>query len=232
MVRREQLDDVLPSLIAAPKVGRFVLMVNHANGSGYLFSALGRSRVVLGFPSLAGGIENGVDVYVDVAEQPTTLERTAPDIARMLRTAGFRVTMVADVDSWLRRHAVFVTAIGGALYAKEGNASLLAGDKKLMRTLILAVREGWAALDRQGDAPPPLPLRIIFGWVPLPFAIDYWSRLFRSPRGEYYFARHVRQAPAEMAALAADVRQIIPPQQAPHLDLLYSAIHRFTGADT
>jgi hypothetical protein len=34
-------------------------MVDHANGSDHLFAALGRERVVLGFPSAAGGIENG-----------------------------------------------------------------------------------------------------------------------------------------------------------------------------
>lgn len=229
-VRREQIEDVLPSLSAASAVERIVFMVNHANVSERLFAALGRRRVVLGFPSVAGGIENGVDVYVDVAEQPTTIESTAPDIAAMLQEAGFRVAMVADVDSWLRRHAVFVTAIGGALYLKNGRAGLLASDKKIIGTMILAVREGWAALDRRGDAAPPFPLRTIFCWVPFPFAVAYWSRVFRSARGEYYFARHVRQAPAEMAALAGDVRQLIRGQPAPHLELLYDAIDRRQSA--
>jgi hypothetical protein len=68
---------------------------SHANGSDGLFAALGRKRVVLGFPSAAGSIEKGVDVYVDVAEQPTIIEKTAPDVAAILRTAGFRVQLVS-----------------------------------------------------------------------------------------------------------------------------------------
>jgi hypothetical protein len=199
---------------------------SHANGSDGLFAALGRKRVVLGFPSAAGSIEKGVDVYVDVAEQPTIIEKTAPDVAAILRTAGFRVQLVADVDSWLKRHAVFVTAVSGALYLKKGNAGLLSSDKKLVRMFILAVREGWSALDGCGVAPPALALRTIFSWVPLPLAVVYWSRLFGSPRGEYYFARHTRHAIREMAALVADVRTLVGIHETPHLALLYEEIDR------
>ncbi len=180
-VRREQLEEVLPDLSAASAIGRIIFMVNHANGSDRLFAALGRERVVLGFPSAAGAIENGIDVYVDVAEQPTVIEHTAPDIAAILRSAGFRVQLVTDMDSWLKRHAVFVTAVGAALYQKKCDARLLSSDKELVGTFILAVREGWSALDRRGIRPPPLPLRAIFSWVPLPFAVVYWCHLFASP---------------------------------------------------
>ena len=192
LVRREQIDEVLPDLRAACGIERIVLMVSHANGSDGLFAVLGRKRVVLGFPSAAGSIENGIDIYVDVAEQRTIIEQTAPDIAVLLRTAGFRVQLVSDVDSWLKRHTVFVTAVGGALYQKKGDSGLLSSDKKLVRTFIFAVREGWSALDGRGVGPPPLALRAIFCWVPLPVAVLYWCYFFRSARGEYYFARHTR----------------------------------------
>jgi 2-dehydropantoate 2-reductase len=223
-VRREQLDTVIPDLQAASRIGRFVFMVNHANGSDRIFSALGRKRVVLGFPSAAGEIENGVDVYVDLVEQPTVIERNAPDVAAVIREAGFRVTLARDVDSWLKRHAVFVTAVGGAILKKNGDALLLSADKELVRTFILAVREGWSALDRIGVGPATLALRTIFCWVPLPMAVAYWRRLFGSDRGEYYFARHTRHAPAEMRALVADVRLVIRGAPTPHLQLLYAAV--------
>jgi len=47
-------------------------------------------------------------------------------------------------------------------------------------TFILAVREGWSALDRRGIGPPPLALRAIFCWVPLPLHVVYWRHLFGS----------------------------------------------------
>jgi 2-dehydropantoate 2-reductase len=121
-VRREQLAAVLPDLAAATRITRFVFMVNHANGSEFLFSALGRTRVVLAFPGAAGGIEDGIDHYVDVPEQPTAVEAIARDVGAPFRAEGFKVSLVWDMDAWLRRHAVFVTAIAGALCMTAGDA--------------------------------------------------------------------------------------------------------------
>lgn len=119
-------------------------MVNHANGSDHLFAALGRERVVLGFPSAAGGIENGVDVYVDVAEQPATLEHTALDIAAILRNAGFHVQLVIDMDSWLKRHAVFVTAIGARSIKRSATRDFCLPIESLsVHSSSLYARAGW-----------------------------------------------------------------------------------------
>jgi 2-dehydropantoate 2-reductase len=223
-VRREQLEGVLADLNAAHRIPRVVFMVNHACGSEFLFGAIGRGRAVLGFPGAAGSIEEGVDRYVEVTEQPTAIEASASDIAALLEGAGFRVSLVQDMDAWLRRHAVFVTAVGGALYEVGGDGQRLAMDSQGVRNLILAVREGWAAMDRLGIAPAPMALRTIFHWVPLPVSVFYWRRLIGSQRGEYYFARHTRHAAREMVALAADIRALLPDDAMPHLRRLYKAI--------
>jgi 2-dehydropantoate 2-reductase len=229
-VRREQLDSVLPALAAARGIARVVFLVNHACGSQFLFEALGRERVVLGFPGAAGGIESGIDRYVEIAEQPTVIEAAAPDIVALFENAGFRVAVVRDVDSWLCRHAVFVTAACGALYEVGGDAHRLASDRSMLRTFVRAVREGWAAFDRLGVAPPPIALRAIFRWVPLPLAVRYWGLLFASSKGEYYFVRHARHAPQEMAALAADVRALLTETPLPHWRRLSAAIDAAAGA--
>jgi 2-dehydropantoate 2-reductase len=224
-VRREQIEETLPKLAAAGGIKRFLFMVNHANGSEALLDALGRSRVVIGFPGAAGGMENGVVQYVEIAEQPTVIEATAPEIAEIIRNAGFRVDILKDVDSWLRRHAVFVTAMSGALYEDGCDANRLASDPRDVETFILAVREGWAALDKLGVAPAPLAMRAIFRWVPRAFAVGYWRSLLRSVRGDLYFARHSRHAAREMAALAGDIRNLTA-EPMPHLRFLYEAIDR------
>jgi 2-dehydropantoate 2-reductase len=224
-VRREQIDEVLPTLVAATRIDRFLFMVNHANGSEALYAALGRPRAIIGFPGAAGGLDDGVDVFVEVAEQPTVIEATAPAIAAIIRDAGFRVDVLTDVDSWLRRHAIFVTAMGGALYEVDCDAARLAADAQSLRSFIMAVREGWAALDTLRIAPPPLALRAIFCWVPLAFAVNYWRSLLRSARGDLYFARHTRRAAREMAALAGDIRDLTS-EPMPHLRRLYAAIDR------
>jgi 2-dehydropantoate 2-reductase len=225
-VRREQLNSVLPALRAAHGVGRALFMVNHACGLEFLFDALQRERTVLGFPGAAGGVEDGVDRYVEVAEQPTVIDARAPDLAQLFRDSGFRVSLEHDMDSWLRRHAVFVAAVSGALYETGGDARRLSSDRAQICAFISAIREGWAALDRHAVAPAPLALRAIFQWVPLPLAALYWKRLLASPRGEYYFARHARRAPGEMAALAADVRAFTQSETTPQLQRLLAAIDK------
>jgi 2-dehydropantoate 2-reductase len=223
-VRREQIAGVLKDLRAASAIDRIVFMVNHANGSEDLFNTLGRKRVVLAFPGAAGCIEAGVDRYVEIREQLTAVEANALDVILLFRGAGIRVAPVGDLDAWLRRHAVFVTAVAGAIYEASGDIQRLASDREAVGRFIVAVREGWSALDRRGVRPATLALRTIFCWVPLPFAISYWRRLFGSVSGEFYFARHVRRAPAEMSALAADVRELLDDVPAPCLDRLYAAI--------
>ncbi len=104
-VRREQLDAVLPDVRRAVSVGRFVVMVNHANGSQNLLEAAGAQRLVLGFPGFAGGLEEGVVRYVDIPQQPTAVQRSAPDIALAFRRAGIRTALVRDMDAFLQRHA-------------------------------------------------------------------------------------------------------------------------------
>ncbi|MBS0306126.1 MAG: hypothetical protein JSR43_12220 [Proteobacteria bacterium] len=229
VVRREQLLGLLPTLQEVQNIKRFLIMVNYAGDPLLLPSASGDKRFVLGFPGVAGSIENGIVKYVDVPEQKTAIETPNTDIAVLLRNAGFPVALVKDMPSWLRRHAVFVTAIAGARYEVGADAHQLSSDDVRVRNLILAVREGWRAMDKVAVAPEPLALRMIFRWVPLPFAVKYWRKLLAPPRGEYYFARHSRNATGEMLALANDVRRIVSNEEAPTLYRLYDAIDSFSA---
>jgi len=228
-VRREQLAAAWEKVSEARGIARVLVMVNHVGSVSPNFDNRDRRWSVLGFPGAAGGVENGVDRYVDIPEQPTVVETSASDVASVLRQAGFRVTLVADMPSWLCRHAVLVTAIGGALCESGIDAARLGGDSERVRTFVQAVREGWAAMDKRRVGRPPLALRAIFQWVPLPLSVAYWSRLLRSPRGEYYFARHTRHAVSELAMLAADVRKLLPMEGLPALSRLYAAIDATAG---
>lgn len=223
-VRREQIETVLPDLARATAIPRIVFLVAHANGSNDLFALLGRSRTVLAFPGIAGSRERGIIHYTDVPQQHTVVEEDAQDIASLFRDAGFRVDRVRDMDAWLQRHAVFITAIAGALYEKDCDPRRLARDPKAVGRFIRAVREGWAALDRKQVLPAPFALRAIMCWVPLRLSAKYWRRLLDSSRGDLYFARHVRHAPAEMAAIATDVRGSVSEIEGPELHSLLRAI--------
>jgi len=225
-VRREQIAAVLPDLARATSIRRIVFLANHANGSENIFALLGRSRTVIAFPGIAGSKESGIVRYVEIPQQATSLESTAPDIAWLFRQAGFRVDEVENMDAWLRRHAVFITAIVGSLYGHGCDAARLARNREQVRQFILAVREGWAALDAREEPAAPLALRAIICWIPLRFSVTYWCKVLASSRGDLYFADHARHAPAEIAALATDVRTFTSEGQAPGLYKLLGAIDR------
>jgi 2-dehydropantoate 2-reductase len=224
-VRREQIDAALDDLIRAKGVDRIVWMVNHACGSEPISQRLGCTRTVLGFPGTAGAIQDGIDRYVDIPEQATVVEASAPEVAKLLRAAGFRTQEVRDMDAWLKRHAVMITAIGCAILARDGSAYLVGADRLLVKEVILAIREGWRALDGLQVAAASLRLRMIFVWIPLSISTRYWSGLLGDGRGEIYFAQHTRRSICEIRALAKDVTMWVSnPNDAQHLYKLYSVL--------
>jgi ketopantoate reductase len=223
-VRREQIKAALPGLAEAIGIPRIVLLGNYAYCSGNLLGVLGRARTVLAFPGIAGYRDGDMIRYVDISRQHTVVEERAQDVAALFRGAGFPVDCVRDMEAWLERHAVFITAITGALYENDCDARLLAQNAEAVSRLIVGVREGWAAQDRKGVGAAPLALRTIFRWVPLRLSAIYWGRLLGSSRGDLYFARHARHAPAEMAALADAVRSSLHENYAPALKRLLASI--------
>jgi hypothetical protein len=223
-VRREQIDTVLPDLVHATEIPRIVFLVNHANGSDQLLTLLGRSRTVIAFPGIAGDRRGAIIRFLDVPQQHTAVQESAQDVVSLFREAGFPVDSVRDMDAWLHRHAVFITSMVGALYENDCDALRLARNLEVVRRFIVAVREGWTALDCKGMVPAPFALRAILCWVPLRLSTRYWSHLLASPCGDIYFARHARHAPAEMAALADDVRNFLCDAEAPGLLRLLASI--------
>jgi ketopantoate reductase len=224
-VRRDQIEAVLPDLVKATAIPQVVLMANHANRTDHLRTVLGVSRTVVAFPGIAGYREGGMIRYLDIPQQHTAVEERAPEVGSLFQEAGFRVDSVRDMEAWLQRHSVFITAIAGALYENGCDASRLSQNTAAVRRFVVAVREGWAAQDRNGLGAAPLALRTMMCWVPLPLSAMYWSRLFASSQGDLYFARHARHAPAEMESVADDVRRFLGERDAPELQTLLASIN-------
>ncbi len=225
-IRREQLDAALPELAFAKGIARFVFMANHAGGSEALIDALGASRVVLAFPGVAGANEGGVVRYLEVRQQSTAVDAAAKDVSKLFESAGFAVDCVADMDSWLKRHAIFIVSIAGALYQCECDSVRLSETPEAVRRFVRSVREGWGQLDRCGVHSAPFPLRFIVSCVPLWLAALYWTHLFGSPVGCIYFAVHVKHAVREMQALAGDIKRIIRLEDAPTLGRLVEVVEQ------
>ena len=237
-VRRDQIASVVPELTANYRIPTLIFMLNNPTGSSDLAQAVGRDRVLLGFPG-AGGTRDGHLVrYVMIAQQPTTLgeldgQRTARlrNLVETFRQCGFPTTTSRDMDAWLKAHAFFVTAISGAIYMAGGDFHRLSEDKATAALMAEGVREGYSAVRALGHSVEPVALRVLFTWLPPAFAIYYWRRFFASEMADYVFGRHARAASREMRELANDCRSLLEKSriEAPALRQLYSAIDAYVA---
>ena len=153
-VRRDQIDAILPSL-AASSIPLIAFMHNHANGSQELRDIVGADRCVIAFPGAGGAIDaDGTVRYALITEQATMVGQepefgTGSKVLRdILQDVGLRVTTTPDPDAWLRRHAVMVGALTGALWSYGCDAAALVRSRDGMRNFVLAVREGYRPLGR------------------------------------------------------------------------------------
>jgi 2-dehydropantoate 2-reductase len=238
-VRRDQLPAILPELAANRNIPALLFLVNNPLGSAWLIEALGKGRVVPGFPGAGGTLEGHAVRYAMIAQQPTTLGEPGGletarlrGIAAALRAAGFETRLENDMDTWLSAHAFFVTAVGGAIYLAGGDCERLSRSRPVLESMVDGVREGFGAVRALGRRVRPFALRVLFTWLPRPLAVRYWQRFFSKPMAEYVFGGHVRRAAQEMRAIAADCRVLLERSgvATPALDRLYRAIAGFQPA--
>ncbi len=235
-VRHDQLADIIPELKANRGVATLLFMLNNPTGSTYLAQALGRDRVLLGFPGAGGTHEGHVIRYALIAQQLTTIgelsgRQTARvrELAGTFRAAGFATKISGDMDAWLKAHAFFVTAICGAIYLAGGDCRRLSKDNPALALMTRGVREGFASVRALGLTVKPFSLRVLFTWLPSNFAIFYWRRFFASKMADYVFGRHARSAAHEMREIANECRKLLEQScvEAPALRQLYRAIDAF-----
>jgi len=159
-VRTHQVDAVLESL--AGLEGDVLFMLNWAAGAEPLGAAIGRERVLLGFPTAAGTMDGDVVRY-----RPTTIMtrliptpigepdgRTSPRLERIVRefrAAGINAKAEPQMDSWLKTHAAFEVPLLQAVNAAGGPVAL-ADDPNAVRGMIRLMRQNLTALPT-----PPVP---------------------------------------------------------------------------
>lgn len=232
MVRADQVAELLPQLAASRGVRSFLFMHNRAAGSSALAAAVGPQRLLQGFPGASGRRQGNTVYYRLIPEQATTLgssnrspSQPLRDCAAAFEQAGFKVTLSHRMEDWLKTHAVFVTAIAGAIYQADGSACRLSKRPDVLRVMVQAIKEGFRGLTAQTIAIEPRKLALLFA---LPSVIPqlYWRRYLARPPAELFFAKHARAAPGEMFALIEELRAVLPPNptERPSLEILWEAV--------
>jgi 2-dehydropantoate 2-reductase len=125
IVRKNQVDAILPALGAAHNIPAICFMANAAEGLDNWSRAVGPTRLLLGFPGASGSRQEILIRYVVLPAwlQPTTVGdpdgAATPRLQSLLeifRRAGFPVAASADMRSWLTSHVAVVSALANAIY--------------------------------------------------------------------------------------------------------------------
>ena len=215
-VRRDQLDASMASLAANSAVPTMLFMLNNPLGTSRLVEAIGKDRVVLGFPGVGGTKEGHVVRYAMISQQPTTIgevdgRRTSrlEELVNVFRAAQFATRVERHMDAWLKTHAFFVTAVCGAIYQAGGDCRRLSLDDATLELLVAGVSEGFSVVRATGLPVTPFALKVLFTWLPRSFAVGYWRRFFSTSTADYIFGAHARAAAGEMLEVARDCRALV-----------------------
>jgi len=187
IVRRNQIPSILPALAQNHCIPSVLFLGNNAAGPQEMINALGRQRVLIGMPNVAGTRQDHVVRYLwlrwfpllfgELDDLPTPRTET---VVRLFRTAGLSTRVVKNVDAYQKTHAAGLPAFAGAVYMAGGNVRQLAHTPEALKLYLQAFREAVRALRTVGIPLRPSATRMV-EWIPEPILI-FGLRRFCSSR--------------------------------------------------
>jgi 2-dehydropantoate 2-reductase len=214
-VRKNQVPDVLP-VLGNRNLGNILFMVNNPSGYQQWIDAVGRERLLVGFPG-AGGILEGDVVRYHIAPrwlQPTTLgeldgriTRRLKEIASVFRHAGFPVATSRNMDAWQKTHVAVVSPVANAIYMAGGSGTRLAQTPDAAQLAIRAIREGFAVLKALNVPITPAKLRL-FGCLPRSVLASILCAWAKTGQFETVAVKHANVATDEMRTLAEEFKEL------------------------
>ncbi|MCX6031898.1 MAG: hypothetical protein NT169_21695 [Chloroflexi bacterium] len=220
IMRKNQTLDLLPVLAATPHIPNILFLTNSAAGPDALVQALGRERVLIGFPSSAGYRDGhvmhvltgrpGDEMTVPIGEiDGRSTDRTQQVAAALGRMPGFKVEVRGDMDAWLKYHvALLMPSLAAAFYMCGLDRIRLADTRDALVLAVRAIREGFRVLQALGYPITPTAVRV-FAWVPEPLLVGILQRRLRHPLMEVALAKHAGAARDEMQHLADEFLALV-----------------------
>jgi len=216
------LAEVLPILAENERTPSVMFIGNNASGPEPMISALGKARVLLGFPGAAAIPHDGAIRYVITSrgEQPTTIgeldgrrSERIESIATAFEEAGFPVSICANMDAWLKTHVAKILPTGGALFYAGGHAEQLATNDEAIRLMVRAIREGLEIL-QANDIPITPSNHRVLQWLPEWLIVFIMKRMFNGATMTIKVG-HAKHAHREFHQLAQEFRALNAAKQLP-----------------
>ena len=218
IVRKNQLTSVLEALAESEATPDVVFMLNNASGGKEMVEALGRERVILGFPG-AGGVLNAHVVrylvppdWLQKAQKTTFGEldgSTSPRLRRIMEAFGEAGPVAAspNMDAWLRTHASLLVAIGTSLSATGGDIRRLSRTPDALVLMVRALRENFGVLQELGLPVAPR-IMLVLAWLPELLLVPLMRRLLDTDTAEMGIVPHANADKDETKQLTDELFEL------------------------
>ncbi len=238
IIPKHQVASVLPIISASKSSSSILFMLNNPSGFNEWTQAIGRERLLVGFPGAGGRREGGVIHYriLPGFMQPTTIgepdgavnDRTKV-LAPLFRKAGFPTSISTNMDAWLKYHVAWVSPLMNAMYMAGGDARALADKPEMVGLMVKAVREGFTVLRTLGLPTTPSSLRIRWELFPISSTVFSFRRILKTRLFEDVAGGHARDALPEFKLLSDEFQVLArsTDRQTPAIDELHNYIATF-----
>jgi len=218
VMQRTQVDAILPTL-AQNCSKNIVFVVNTAAGYDKWVTAVGRERLMLGFPSAGGELRHGNVYYfigkgIQRAFQTTTFgeysgekSQRVDTLINLFQQAKIPSVFCHDMDAWQKTHVALVTNIANALYGFECDNYKLGHSYHSVKQMVNGIQEGRQVLRKIGVKPTPAKLF----WLDLPATVLalFFAIFMRTALAETTMAKHCAVAKPEMVFLQHEFDELI-----------------------
>jgi 2-dehydropantoate 2-reductase len=210
VVQNNQIDEILP-VLSKNQSSNFVFVVNNPLGYSKYINAVGKERVMIGFPSAGGERRDGIVSYfigtgfakimqtTTFGEVDGSRTQRLINLVSIFRKAGFDPTISNNMDAWQKTHVAFVVPIANALLRFESNNYKLAKSRETIHQMILATREGFRAMKENGI--PVEPQKLNYYFLPVWLLGTVFQLIFATRIAEYSMAKHTAVAKQEIEIL-------------------------------
>jgi len=235
-MQRTQVDDVL-SVLSENCSKNIVFVVNTAGGYDEWESAVGKDRLMIGFPSAGGELKDGKVYYfigqgIQRAFQTTTFgeysgEKTkrVQTLIKLFNQAEIPSVFCKDMDAWQKTHVALVSNIANALYGFDCDNYKLGHSFPDVKQMIRGIQEGRQVLRKNGVSPTPKKLY----WLDLPSSVlaVIFSLFMRTTLAETTMAKHCVVAKSEMIFLQHEFDRLIEKSgiNTPSIDKLKNSLY-------
>ncbi len=237
VMQRTQVENVLP-ILSQNKSSNIVFVVNTASGYADYVDAVGKNRVIIGFPSAGGERKNGEVRYFIGRGLMRTFQTTTfgeyhcyktervNTVIKMFNQAGIPSVYCNNMDAWQKTHVAIVTSIGNSLYGHNCSNYKLSKSYSDISTMVKGIKEGFLVLNALNIKVTPSKLN--YFRFPVLLLTGVFKIVMGTQLAEITMAKHTSVAREEMIYLQNEFDELIKKSMisTPNIDILRTNLHK------